>query len=416
MVKGRFGKFALVCLSVFLTVLVLEGMLRWAGFSYPNFYATDYYAGMKLRPGAEGWWRSEGEAFIKINSAGYRDREHRKIKPRNVIRIAVLGDSYAEALQVPLEDTFWAVLEQEIKRCPSILLRNVEVLNFGVSGYGTAQELMTLRHHVWEYSPDLVLLAFLTANDVRNNLLALERDSLRPYFVYDGKGDLLLDVSFRNTWGFRLRQWRYLYLALDHSRVLQLMNMARHRLRARIAWSNGLKFLESGIAEAAKDRDSDVDPGRNAADGDAAVYMKPSSPLWQEAWRVTEGIILMMRDEVRMKGADFLIVTLTNGDQVHPSVEQRRAAAQALNIEDLLYPDLRIADFARRHGIEVLTLVPEFRRHAEQNGVYLHGFPNGTLGGGHWNRTGHYLAGRLIADKVCPWLQAASAENKERMP
>jgi hypothetical protein len=389
-------------------------MLRGVGFSYPNFYATDYYAGMKLRPGAEGWWRSEGEAFIKINSAGYRDREHMKIKPRNVIRIAVLGDSYAEALQVPLEDTFWAVLEQEIKRCPSIFLHDVEVLNFGVSGYGTAQELMTLRHHVWEYSPDIVLLAFLTGNDVRNNLRALERDSLRPYFVYNGKGDLVLDASFRNTWSFRFRQWRYLYIALEHSRVLQLMNLARHRWKARIAWVNGLTFIESGIAEA-KDSESDVDPRGNGADSDAAVYMKPRSALWQEAWRVTEDILVMMRDEVRMKGADFLIVTLTNGEQVHPSAEQRHAFAQGLGVEDLLYPDLRIADFARRHGMEVFTLVPEFRRHAEQSGVYLHGFPNGTLGGGHWNRTGHFLAGRLIADRLCPRLQAVSAENKARM-
>src|SRR5207248_2102670 len=145
-------------------------------------------------------------------------------------------------------------------------------------------------HHVWEYSPDVVLLAFLTANDVRNNLRALERDSLRPYFVHDEKGDLVLDASFRNTWSFRLRQWQYLYRALDHSRVLQLMNMARHRLKARIAWSNAVKFLETRVAEAAKDRDSDVDPGRNGADSDAAVYRKPSNPLWQEAWRVTEDI------------------------------------------------------------------------------------------------------------------------------
>ena len=52
------------------------------------------------------------------------------------------GDSFAEALQVPMEDTFWAILEREIKECTAVAGREPEV-NFGVSGYGTAQELIT---------------------------------------------------------------------------------------------------------------------------------------------------------------------------------------------------------------------------------------------------------------------------------
>ena len=40
--------------------------------------------------------------------------------------------------------------------------KQVEVINFGVSGYGTAQELLTLRQKVWDFSPDIVVLAFTT--------------------------------------------------------------------------------------------------------------------------------------------------------------------------------------------------------------------------------------------------------------
>jgi len=94
-----------------------------------------------LRPRAEGWSQSEGKAYIKINSAGLRDREHTKVKPANTLRVAILGDSYAEAMQLSMKDAFWTVLERELGKCPEVDGRQVEVINFGVAGYGTAQEL-----------------------------------------------------------------------------------------------------------------------------------------------------------------------------------------------------------------------------------------------------------------------------------
>lgn len=71
----------------------------------------DEARGYALRPGMEGWFRKEGESYVRINSDGLRDRQHTKAKPENTLRIAVLGDSYAEALQVPMEQAFWAVME-----------------------------------------------------------------------------------------------------------------------------------------------------------------------------------------------------------------------------------------------------------------------------------------------------------------
>jgi hypothetical protein len=114
---------------------------------------------------------------------------------------------------------------------------------------------------------------------------------------------------------------------------------------------------------------------------------------------VTEGIIVQMRNEVREKNADFLVVTLTNGDQVHPDPEQRRAAAQSLGVPDLLYPERRINSLGNREGIPVLNLAQPFAAYAEQHKVFLHGFKND--GSGHWNAEGHHLAGKLIAEKIC---------------
>ena len=98
-------------------------------------------------------WKEEGvPSEIKINSAGFRDYERSKNKPENGLRIALLEDSYTGVLQVKLEDTYGAIMEEKLQRCPVLKNQKVEVMNFGISGHSTAQELMTLRHHVWDYS------------------------------------------------------------------------------------------------------------------------------------------------------------------------------------------------------------------------------------------------------------------------
>jgi hypothetical protein len=387
-VKRWSGNLALIITALFFAILVFEIGLRLAGISYPSFYTWDEYRGFALRPGAEGWFRSEGESYIQINNAGLRDREHAKVKPANTLRLAILGDSYAEALQVSIEQTFWAVLERELAKCSYVNGREVEAINFGVSGYGTAQELMTLRHKVWDYSPDVVVLAFLTGNDITDNVRAFGGDPMRPYFVYRN-GELVLDESFRNLAAYRARQTVVAsmgYWALNYSRVVQLMNAAQHKI---------VKYGRSRPAGGLEDRDRDDEVGLNDR-----VYTEPSDPLWQEAWRVTEGLILLMRDEVREKGADFLVVTLSNAMQVYPDPSVRRVFMERLGIRTLLYPDLRIQTLGEREGFAVLNLAPKFQDYADQNKKFLHGFyPN--MGRGHWNTQGHRLAGETIAQILC---------------
>src|SRR5713226_9259940 len=134
--RERSLKLLLVLGSIWLSLGIIEIGLRLAGYSYPEFYAIDGRRGYALRPGMEGWYRKEGEAPVRINSDGLRDREHTKGKPANTVRIAVLGDSYTEALQVPFEESLCPILESKLKECALFPGQNIEVINFGVSGYG----------------------------------------------------------------------------------------------------------------------------------------------------------------------------------------------------------------------------------------------------------------------------------------
>jgi hypothetical protein len=375
--------------GILIGLLIAEMILRIINYRYLNLYQDDEYVGYALRPGAEGWSRGEGDAYIKINSDGLRDVEHSKVKPADTLRIAVLGDSYAEALQVPAEDAFWAVMGERLRECGAFGGRKIEVINFGVSGFSTARELITLRQRVWRYSPDIVLLLVTTGNDVRDNSRLLNREYAAlplPYFVYRN-GALVLDDSVlraRNeSLGFRLQ----------HSSLGDSLSWLRRNMRL-------LGLIDEVRTDFQNYRLKQKTVSRGFGDEagiDAQVYTEPTSPAWDEAWRVTEGLLIQMRDEVKEHGAKFLVVTGSNGIQVYPDPAVRRDFMRRLGVSDLFYPDRRIKALGEREGFEVLNLAPTLQEYAGQNKAVLHG----TNGLGHWNVLGHHLVGGQIAETLC---------------
>lgn len=416
--KRRAAKFFLAAAGLLVGLTVCEVALRLVGYSFPNFYATDEFRGYALSAGVEGRYRKEGDAYVRINGDGLRDREHARAKPPNTLRIAVVGDSYPEALQVPQESAFWAVIERRLRECPALAGRDVEVINFGVSGYGTAQELITLRRHVRQYSPDLVLLAFTTNNDITDNSRVLKKTDEIPYFVYRD-GALQLDDSFRASRGFRWRQSAVNRLGgwlTSSSRVLQALHEGHYALKGYIARRRAggpasTRASQAAAVSAHQQQQQPTPAASRAAPDDAAralddigidnlVYREPLDATWEEAWRVTEGLLVMMRDEVEAGGARFVVATLSNGIQVYPDSSARLAFLRRVGATDIFYPDLRVKALGEREGITVFNLAPELQAHAERNQIFLHGFED-NLGNGHWNVEGHAAAGELLAPKLC---------------
>src|SRR5215213_11435548 len=117
--RNRIKKLALALFGLLIGCLMTETALRIIGYSYPYFYNPDSNRGYSPRPNQEGWFWVENKNYVTINSEGLRDREHSKTKPADTVRIAVLGDSFAEAREVPMEQTFWSVMEQKLGQCPS---------------------------------------------------------------------------------------------------------------------------------------------------------------------------------------------------------------------------------------------------------------------------------------------------------
>jgi hypothetical protein len=397
----------LACFGVAVAFLIGEIVVRLAGLAPANFYTYDAHLGWAMEPGANGWQEQEGRAYLQVNRDGFRGPDYLRQKSVDTLRIAVLGDSVTEAQQVPYEDTFCVIIQRQLRaQCPlkaqvggqaQRTFKHVEVMNFGCDGYGTAQELITLRRRVWSYSPDVVVLALFTGNDIRNNSVVLEGDKCRPFFVYRN-GNLVLGGPFEDSLLFHAHCM--LRFESRHSQLLNILGSARSVLSQRIRAP-----LHAKTATNARPARR---PGSELGLNDL-VYRPPSTPVWREAWRVTDGEVEMMNREVKEHGARFLVVTMSNGIQVDPNTRLRASYMKYIGVENLFYPDDHIRELGEHDGFAVLNLARPLQSYADEHHVYLHGFTNTHFGAGHWNTEGHRVAGELIASKVLTLVSAASA-------
>jgi hypothetical protein len=403
------GSLGLALAGLALALLLGEGLLRLLGQSYYWALAKrpDPVLGWRPPPHVAAWQRFEGEALVATNALGFRDGDHVPDKPPGTLRIAVLGDSFTEAVQVPLGETWWRVMAAHLEGPGCDAGSEAEVLSFGVSGYSTAQSLLAWRAHARRFAPDVVLLAFFIGNDLTENLPALDTEPLRPYLLPGVAatggtrgGALTLDDGFLRGGAYRAatspvgraRQW-----LLERSRIAQLAMQARDAARLR-----GFAAPAQGTAVAAPAADV-AEPREPGVDN--AVYREPGTDAWRRAWQTTEALLAAFAAETRQARAEPVLMLIGTGVQVHPDAAATARFAAAIGVPDLGYPVRRLLAAAERNRIAVLNLPALMAMHAEREGILLHGFPGGLPGFGHWNGTGHALAGAAAGRLVCDLLR-----------
>ncbi|MFA5093607.1 MAG: SGNH/GDSL hydrolase family protein [Candidatus Omnitrophota bacterium] len=148
--SGLWQKMLLAAFGIFVSLIILEVIARVFIDISPNFYEFDPILGYKLIPNAVG--KSYGQT-IKINSQGLRDTEHDYRRKYPLLRIAILGDSFTMGVGIEdIQDIYPKIIEKE--------LPGVEVINLGVGGYNTDQEINFFKTEGIKYHPDLVILMF----------------------------------------------------------------------------------------------------------------------------------------------------------------------------------------------------------------------------------------------------------------
>lgn len=376
-----------------------EGAVRLAGPQLrSSFYQMDPDLGWVLRPGASGVQTDENPVPVQINQAGMRSgREFPLAKEPGVFRVAVLGDSFAESLQVREEETFALLLERQLAACVRLAKgerpKRVEVLNFGVQGYGTAQEWLVWRQKAKAYQPDAVLLLLYTGNDLYNNhpVLNPTNADAAPYLVVQGPGagadsvrsgtEVVLQAPAASQ-GAGKELW------VGLTRVSQLAALGNE---VYYKWQRG-QVSQEEAARREKFGDNYMD---------RLIYGPPRHAEMEEAWRTTEAALPAMAREVEASGAKFYLALASSGIQVHPRPEIRQAFVQAVGGSDILYAEKRLAGVAHLAGIRHVVLAEKMQSEAEATGVYFHGFGGESQGKGHWNVAGHRAVAAALLELFC---------------
>ncbi len=171
----RILKRALIALgSTLFALLAAEAVLRVTGMRpsrWPEQLAVkhtrpaDPPLRWELVPGAESRWLYLADAFgperlvtARINEHGLRGPSVAREKPAGTLRVICPGDSFTFGHAVQDDETWPAQLERELEA--GLSPRAVEVLNCGVEGYDTSQEIAFLEMKLFAFEPDVVVLGY----------------------------------------------------------------------------------------------------------------------------------------------------------------------------------------------------------------------------------------------------------------
>ncbi|MFQ5718668.1 MAG: SGNH/GDSL hydrolase family protein [Acidobacteriota bacterium] len=238
---------------------LLEGGLRLAGIVPAHAISVaPRYA--KFLPDPEMIWRLKpdwdglefNDAPVHTNSLGLRGTEPAASQGASGFRILFVGDSVTYGHNVADDQTVPWHLQEELRRRTG---RNVEVVNAGVPGYSTFQEVVAIRRYGQILQPDLVLVGFCL-NDVTERYTSLAAFGGPRYFMLD------VDTAVGLSWPRRA----WLASAIREGGIRLLRGAARrgegYRLRAlwespddpriREAWRTTLSEIDAAAVETSR--------------------------------------------------------------------------------------------------------------------------------------------------------------------
>lgn len=338
----------LVLVSLAAALVAAEAVLRRGGVASParrveasGMHTHDPLLGWVLAPGVRTRERSrEYDVAVRINAQGFRaDREVSPVPPPGVLRVVAVGDSFTFGQGVEVEDSYPALLERRLGG-----VREVEVINLGVAGYGVDQQLLMLESRGLRFRPRVVVLGLHTP-DVFRNTVAYHNGYAKPLFQLQGDGLVLTNVPTPPP--------------------------------------------------------GSPPPPRRGIRGKSRLFHMVSVRLERrgvgEVWDVTEGILRRMKRVSGEADARLLVLLLPPRYAVYGTALERRSQAHTTEL---------IAEILRRQGIEHLDLTPALAaaaaRHPRESRKSLF-YPTD----GHFTPAGHQVVAERLSQAWSPVLSGS---------
>ena len=323
--------------------------------------------GLLNEPGAEVRWTQHGEFWVaqRANRWGFLDRE--PLTPEQAAQtchIAFIGDSFVEALEVPVADKFHVQLEELAARALPRL--NISTSAYGRSATGQINQLPFYAEYARRLHPKLVALVFVN-NDFRDNhkLLAAIFKGWDP----DRSPYVVAEKTATGAIVLRPPDPAYRMLPISSAAETKLRPM-RYRaelLAQRPHYQSVIKpYLNGSLASALADK-----PRLGK------LLQDPALPLFGEAIEFTAFALDEFQRRVAASGASLwlLLSSPTLGDASDPL----RVVVEGL---------------AKARGIPVVSqhdyLVRQGRKSRE--GIFPHD--------SHWNPTGHQWVAEALLERL----------------
>ncbi len=363
----KIGVNALLALaSMVLVVFVAEVFLRLLWPQNLNITQLDDELRFELKPGITSILeRQDFNTMVAISSQGLRDREYSLQKPEGVYRVAIVGDSFTFGFGVEQNETFTEILEKSLNGRGN---KRYEVMNFGVSAYGTEQEYLVIRKKVLTFNPDMVIVAFYL-NDVKENV---------KYNLFSVEDGMLKQAETKPVTSIqRLRNfisWHSHLYSLFYFSVIERDALSSLLIRSHI--------INAPVA----------DPG---VDFDKLIYARNKSEEYDLAMSKTVMLLKEMHGELTRMNVSFAIMLIPTKEQVYDQEMTKFLIQRGLLAKDIDRTKVQrnISNALQKESIPIIDMLGPLREHADEDRLY---FPID----GHWTPRGHDIAAQELEHEI----------------
>lgn len=367
----------LVGVSLLVGLAATEGILRAFVARYEPVEAALEQDSLRLyrrRPGSHISMADPDTGLVHpVIYNGLTLRQHREFSEEDLgsdVNLGFFGDSFVENLRVPAAETFVEVLDYLL----NLDGQRFNVLNFGVSGYGTDQSYITYRHG--DLTPRLDHVFYvLCANDLRNIFA-------NDLYDLDARGGLIRRPAPESPWWIPvLSRLHVTYLLLELKHVVQLHLAGQGDRGAGDEVEKLLRDALQPVDRQALDetRLQRARDDRFESERARAITRLISKGRWNADVARTiatfQALLVAWRDRVQEQGGHFSVVLL-------PRPREDRFVD--------LVPE----------GIEVINL---YRIFAAGNPGYSYADISFRYDN-HWNQRGNLAAARALHEQLAPRL------------
>lgn len=362
LLKKLIVNLVVVLVGIAVAVVIAEGTLRLLKGRHPIATARygkipdvtqrGTYLPWELKPGAVDRQvdpYGEFDCEFRINALGLRDDEVSTEKPPGVKRILMLGDSMTVGWGVEQADCFAGRLDDLLNRGRGAIEPSgprYEVVNCGwASWYTTDGAYVFLKHRIEELDPDLVILDFFL-----NDPAELRPDDWRPRAA-DLPDSIAAPPDAEREAGAGTIPRRIRDYLAQRSYVLNLLRQIWKGSVQRRALGEDVFTLEAA---------------RRAEYPACAVllFAETYPPDFELRFRLTERLLVGMRDLLTERGAGFAVAIMPADFQIVPEKRERYGILPVI-FHDRPYVEAKaqagVTALCQRNGIPVVDLLPALR-------------------------------------------------------